>query len=213
MICSKRTCLFWFFYLCIEGSPLWIDFGKICQRENSWNFQKKFQKWPVQDGFDITRNKLIKNQPVWGTHRWAANDKPPRHFCALHAKERKLFFWGNFHLDIENNLALMSFIWINNLIKFILHSHMSHWCEGMDTSLLFGRPGFNSLLGRFFALFIFLNFLPIFTIFRDFQPPEKGLLYQAIPMGPCAFNLNDRALLPKLMAHSHFCALPRNFNF
>ena len=47
--------------------------------------------------------------------------------------------------------------------------------------------------------------------FADFHNPQS--LYQAIPMGPCAFNMNDRALLLKLMAHWHFCALLRNFNF
>ena len=78
MICSKKNAFFDFFDFCIEGSPLWIDFGKICRRENFWNFQKKFQKWPVQDSSNIARNKLIKNQPVWGTHRWVANDKPPK---------------------------------------------------------------------------------------------------------------------------------------
>ena len=78
MICSKKNAFFDFFDFCIEGSPLWIDFGKICRRENFWNFQKKIQKWPVQDSSNIARNKLIKNQPVWGTHWWAANDKPPR---------------------------------------------------------------------------------------------------------------------------------------
>ena len=77
MICSKKNAFFDFFDFCIEGSPLWIDFGKICRRKNFWNFQKKFQKWPVQDSSNIARNKLIKNQPVWGTHQWAANNKPP----------------------------------------------------------------------------------------------------------------------------------------
>ena len=76
-----------------------------------------------------------------------------------------------------------------------------------------GDQGSIPCLGGFCFFSFLYTFYPFLAIFRDFQPPKKGLLYQAIPMGPCAFNLNDIALLPKLMAHAHFCALPRNFNF
>ena len=42
--------------------------------------------------------------------------------------------------------------------------------------------------GDFMPFHFFLLFLPILG---DFKTPKKGLLYQAIPTGPCAFILND----------------------
>ena len=36
------------------------------------NFKKKSQKWPTQDVSNIERNKVIKNQPIWGIPRGLA---------------------------------------------------------------------------------------------------------------------------------------------
>ena len=59
---QKNQCIF----TCIEGSPLWIVCGKIVDVKFFENFKKKSKKWPIQDLFDIERNKLMKNQPIWG---------------------------------------------------------------------------------------------------------------------------------------------------
>ena len=115
MICSKKNAFFDFFDFCIEGSPLWIEFGKICRNENFWNFQKKFQKWPVQDSSNIARNKLIKNQPIWGTHQWAANDKPPRGGvspppCRVGFKGKKQLILGYFEVLWHITMNFWTFV-------------------------------------------------------------------------------------------------------
>ena len=124
-----------------------------------------------------------------------------------------LAFWGNFHQDITNNLAPVISICTNTMIKSLLIVCETCWPNGKDIWLLIWSSGFNSLLGTFLFFSIISLFYPLLAIFRDFKPPKKGLLYQAIPMGPCAFNLNDKVLLPKLMVHMHFCTLPRNLYF
>ena len=36
------------------------------------SFKKKSQKWPTQDLSNIERNKVMKNQPIWGIPRGLA---------------------------------------------------------------------------------------------------------------------------------------------
>ena len=40
-------------------------------------FKKKSQKWPTQDLSNIERNKVMKNQPIWGIPRGLAYDNLP----------------------------------------------------------------------------------------------------------------------------------------
>ena len=40
-------------------------------------FKKKSQKWPTQDLSNIERNKVMKNQPIWGIPRGLASDNQP----------------------------------------------------------------------------------------------------------------------------------------
>ena len=47
-------------------------FWKFWKNSFSWKilkFSKKFQKWPLQDFSNIARNKVTKNQPIWGIQR------------------------------------------------------------------------------------------------------------------------------------------------
>ena len=40
-------------------------------------FKKKSQKWRTQDLSNIERNKVMKNQPIWGIPRGLAYDNQP----------------------------------------------------------------------------------------------------------------------------------------
>ena len=47
-------------------------FWKFWKNSFSWKilkFSKKFQKWPLQDFSNIARNKVTKNQSIWGIQR------------------------------------------------------------------------------------------------------------------------------------------------
>ena len=46
-----------------------FDFLKILEKLIFVKILKKFQKWPLQDFSNIARNKVTKNQPIWGIQR------------------------------------------------------------------------------------------------------------------------------------------------
>ena len=87
MICYKTKkerlflILFFFHFFSFLYGRVPPPFGSILEKcvdgEIFWNFQKKCQKWPVQESSNIARNKLIIDQLLLGTLRWSAKDKQP----------------------------------------------------------------------------------------------------------------------------------------
>ena len=49
-----------------KGPPFGLFVKKIVDANFFGNFKNKFQKWPTQDLSNIERNKVMKNQPIWG---------------------------------------------------------------------------------------------------------------------------------------------------
>ena len=48
------------------GPSFGLYVEKIVDVKFSWNFKKKYQKWPTQDTSNIETNKVMKNQPIQG---------------------------------------------------------------------------------------------------------------------------------------------------
>ena len=60
-----------------KGPPFGLYVEKIVDVKSFGNFKKKSQKWPTQDLSSIERNKVMKNQPIWGIPRGLAYDNQP----------------------------------------------------------------------------------------------------------------------------------------
>ena len=52
-----------------KGPPFGLYVEKIVDVKFFGFFKKKSQKWPTQDLSNIERNKVMKNQPIWGIQR------------------------------------------------------------------------------------------------------------------------------------------------
>merc|ERR1712079_651596 len=59
------------------GPPFGLYVEKIVVENFFGNFNKKSQKWPTQDLSNIERNKVMKNQPIWGIPQGFVYDNQP----------------------------------------------------------------------------------------------------------------------------------------
>merc|ERR1712105_367025 len=65
------------FYTHRRVPPFGLYVKKILDVKFFGNFKKKSQKWPTQDLSNIERNKVMKNQPIWGIPRRLAYNNQP----------------------------------------------------------------------------------------------------------------------------------------
>ena len=81
--------------------------------------------------------------------------------------------------------TFLEFVGSNVLLKFSPSYIHPHGWVAIAPACYAGDRG--SIL-QSYQIFLFSSFFENPPFFWDFQPPKKGLLYEAIRLGPSAFN-------------------------
>ena len=109
----------------------------------------------------------------------------PQHIASRRANERKFSFIAGKVTSTWSLKTFLEFLGRNILLKFSTSYIYPHGWVAIAPACHVGDQG---SIPWSYQVFLFSSFFENPPFFWDFQPPKKGLLYEAIRLGPSAFN-------------------------